>query len=57
MANPWEALIQRAIQEGRRGEVVHAPRVVQKDDGSELPAPVEPLLVGAGARVGGRTIQ
>ena len=47
MANPWEALIQRAIQEGRRRDTVHAPRVVQKDDGSELPAPIEPLLVGA----------
>ena len=47
MANPWEALIQRAIQEGRRRDTVHAPRAVQKDDGSELPAPIEPLLVGA----------
>ena len=45
MANPWAALIQQAKREGRRGEQVVAPRCIEKDDGSKLPAPTEPLLV------------
>ncbi|GAX81575.1 hypothetical protein CEUSTIGMA_g9003.t1 [Chlamydomonas eustigma] len=45
MANPWKSIIDSAIAKGARPEVLFKPDSIWKDDGTELKAPVEPLLV------------